>query len=94
MPLHSMFEDMLYQVGLTTQNYSVRQSILMLVKLYDPFFKIPLDDVKRLSSEWYSDTSLQTVRHYDYIGISHDEYIDFMDGTYSDGGLAFDSGDS
>jgi hypothetical protein len=79
-----MFKEMFETVGLETKNYSVRQSILMMLKLFDPGYKIPAEDIRRLSVEWYQDKSLQTVRHRDYLGITEDEYIDFMDGTYPD----------
>ena len=79
-----MFEEMFEKVGLTTQNYSVRQSILMMLKIFNPTYKIPEEDIRRLLNEWYTNKTVQTVTQREYVGLDYNEYVDFMDGTYSD----------
>lgn len=78
----SLISDLFDDVGLSTKNYSLRRSLLMLRQLYEPSYQVPVEDVKRLAMEYASDVTLQDVTVDGYIGISSHEYLDFVAGTY------------
>ena len=71
------------EVGLTTKNYSLRKTLLMLRQLYDPMYKIPKVEVDRLMKEYLGNTSLQNVTRQEYIGLTDDEFFDVVDGVYT-----------
>tara|TARA_R110000824_G_scaffold112318_1_gene261397 strand:- start:3261 stop:3608 length:348 start_codon:yes stop_codon:yes gene_type:complete len=80
--MRSLISEMFNEVGLTTKNYSLRKTLLMLRQLYDPSYMIPLVEVKRLITEYNADSYLQDVTHSEYVGFSYHEYLDFVAGTY------------
>ena len=80
--MRSLISEMFNEVGLTTKNYSVRKTLLMLRQLYDPSYMIPIEEVKRLITEYNADEKLQDVTQAEYVGFSHHEYLDFVAGTY------------
>ena len=80
--MRSLISDMFDEVGLTTKNYLLRKTLLMLRQLYDPGYMIPPVEVKRLITEYNADSYLQNVTHAEYVGLSYHEYLDFVAGTY------------
>jgi len=80
----AIVSDLFEEVGLTTKNYSLRKSLLMLNQLYHPDYMIPKKDIKRLILEYKDDPSLQNVSLDEYIGVSHHDYLDFVVGSYPD----------
>lgn len=80
--MRSLISEMFDEVGLATQNYSLRTSLLMLRQLYQPSYMIPRHEVARLVMEYNNDSLLQDQRPEEYVGISHHEYLDFVAGTY------------
>jgi hypothetical protein len=80
--MSNLITELFDKVGLTTKNYSLRTSLLMLRQLYQPSYSIPLEEVKRLIMEYNADQSLQNVTRTEYVGFSYHEYIDFVGGTY------------
>jgi hypothetical protein len=80
--MKSLISDLFDEVGLTTQNYSLRKTLLMLRQLYEPTYMIPVADVKRLVREYIDTPHVQNVGMDEYIGVSHHEYLDFVARTY------------
>lgn len=80
--MSNLISDLFDKVGLTTKNYSLRTSLLMLRQLYQPSYMIPLPEVARLVTEYNNDPLLQDQRPEEYVGFSHHEYLDFLAGTY------------
>ena len=80
--MSNLISDLFDKVGLTTKNYSLRASLLMLRQLYQPSYIIPRHEVARLVMEYNNDSLLQDQRPEEYVGISHHEYLDFVAGTY------------
>jgi hypothetical protein len=80
--MKQLLSELFEEVGLTTQNYSLRKTLLMLHQLYEPDYMIPVGDVKRLVNEYSNILALQNVGIDEYIGVSHHEYLDFVVGTY------------
>lgn len=80
--MSNLITELFDKVGLTTKNYSLRKSLLMLRQLYQPSYQISVEDVRRLLMEYNADPNLQDVTLDAYVGISYHEYLDFVAGTY------------
>jgi hypothetical protein len=70
------------EVGLTTKNYSLRKTLLMLRQLYDPTYQVPGNIVSHLRDEYQANADLQNVTEQEYIGLTDDEYCSVVGGTY------------
>lgn len=78
----NLFHDLL-EVAYSTDNYSLRKSLFMMMKLFDPSFKINRKFAEEKEKEWNSNVyGTEELELHEYIGFP--SYEDFLVYNYGD----------
>ena len=64
--LPSMFHDLLIEVALPSENYSVRGSIIQMVRMFNPDYVIPDSWITKLNAQYRSSEAFGTMNFETY----------------------------
>lgn len=71
-------QELAEKIGYLTTNYSVRKSLFDLCKYYNPDWKVSDDIINKLIKEWYDNKNNQTVSIDEFVGLSYEEWEDYV----------------